>query len=93
MAMNNVFILLVLSCLLANATGTRDLPIKPEYEFTNIGPGCCSSISSISKNCWPSTLASFGLTTKVHNKLQDHCEAVSGPAPAPIAGSDAPLAN
>ena len=33
LAMNNVFILLVLSCLLTNATGTGDLPIKPGYEF------------------------------------------------------------
>ncbi|KAK7858229.1 egg cell-secreted protein 1.3 [Quercus suber] len=57
---------------------------------TNIGPGCCSFIS---ENCWPSTLASFGLTMEVHNKLQDHCEAMSSPAPAPIAGSDAPLTN
>lgn len=117
---------MVLACLLANAIGTKDLPISPGYEsvssfqisgdqvkclnllsgmnsctsdivdffsdrLTNLGPGCCSFIFSISKNCLPSTLASFGFTTEVHNKLQEYCDAVSGPAPAPIAGSDAPI--
>ena len=82
------FIFMVLACLLANATGTRDLPIKPGYKsvpsfqvsgdqakclnllsgmnsctsdivdffsdrLTNLGPGCCSSISTITKNCLP----------------------------------------
>jgi hypothetical protein len=67
---------------------------------SNIGSGCCRSISSISKNCWPSTLASFGFTADVHNKLKNHCAAASSPAeapaaglaPSPIAGSDAPFA-
>ena len=65
---------------------------------SNIGSGCCRSISSISKNCWPSTLTSFGFTADVHNKLKDHCAAASSPAeapaavlaeaPSPISGSD-----
>ncbi|XP_050288868.1 egg cell-secreted protein 1.2-like [Quercus robur] len=128
MAMNNAFIFMVLACLLANATGTRDLPIKPGYKsvssfqvsgdqakclnllsgmnsctsdivdffsdrLTNLGPSCCSSISTITKNCLPSTLASFGFTSELHNKLQEHCHAMSSLATAPIAGSEAPLAN
>nr|XP_023885713.1 egg cell-secreted protein 1.2-like [Quercus suber] len=106
MAMNNVFIFMVVACLLANETGTRDLPIKPGYKsvssfqvsgdqakLTDLGPGCCGSISTITKICLPSTLASFGFTSELHNKLQEHCHAMSGLATAPIAGSEAPLAN
>ena len=128
--MNNVFIFMVLACLLANATGTRDLPIKPGYKsessfqvsgdqakclnllsgmnpctsdivdffsdrLTNlIGPGCCGySISTITKNYLSSTLASFGFTSEMHNKLQEHCHAMSSLATTPIAGLEAPIAG
>ncbi|KAK9999276.1 hypothetical protein SO802_018879 [Lithocarpus litseifolius] len=61
--------------------------------LTNLGPGCCGSISTITKNCLPSTLASFGFTSELHNKLQEHCHAMSGLATAPIAGSETPIAD
>uniref|UniRef100_A0A7N2KMQ7 Prolamin-like domain-containing protein n=1 Tax=Quercus lobata TaxID=97700 RepID=A0A7N2KMQ7_QUELO len=64
-----------------------------QAKLTNLGPGCCGSISTITKNCLPSTLASFGFTSEQHNKLQEHCHAMSGLATAPIGGLEAPLTN
>jgi hypothetical protein len=128
MAVKNVFILFLLACLLANATATMDLPIKPGYKVVStfqvsgdqanclkllsdmrpcsngivgfllktqnsLHPDCCSAISTLSNNCLPTTLQSFGFTTEVHNILQGHCGAASNPAAAPLAGSYPPLAN
>jgi len=128
MAIKNVLILLLLACILANATTTTDLLIKPGYKVVstfqvsgdqanclkllfdmrpcsngiigfllktqnNLHPDCCRAISTLSNNCLPTTLKSFGFTTVVHNTLQGHCDAASSPAPAPLAGSYPPLAN
>ena len=72
---------------------TSDIVDFLSDRLTNLGPGCCGSISTITKNCLPSTLASFGFTSEQHNKLQEHCHAMSGLATAPIGGLEAPLAN
>nr|POE69303.1 hypothetical protein CFP56_42879 [Quercus suber] len=72
---------------------SQDTNLCQASKLTDLGPGCCGSISTITKICLPSTLASFGFTSELHNKLQEHCHAMSGLATAPIAGSEAPLAN
>jgi hypothetical protein len=53
----------------------------------NLHPDCCRAISTLSNNCLPTMLKSFGFTTVVHNTLQGHCDA------APLAGSYPPFAN
>jgi hypothetical protein len=56
MAVKNAFILLVLACLLANATATMDLPIKPGYEVVltfqvNGDQASCLKLLSDMRSC------------------------------------------
>ncbi|KAH9699386.1 Egg cell-secreted protein 1.4 [Citrus sinensis] len=93
MALNHVFFILALTCLImaniANATSMNDClnnNIKPGYDLAtrleaDIGPDCCRAIDIITRNCWSAMLTSLGFTAEEGNILRGYCDAFSAPSP------------
>ncbi|EEF32304.1 conserved hypothetical protein [Ricinus communis] len=50
-----------------------------------IGADCCSAISIIAHNCWPSMLTSLGFTVEEVNILNGYC--ADSAAPSPLAAA------
>ncbi|KZV17757.1 egg cell-secreted protein 1.2-like [Dorcoceras hygrometricum] len=42
---------------------------------TYLGPGCCTAIKSIQRDCWPNMLGSLGYTTEEGDILRGYCDA------------------
>ncbi|MQL91930.1 hypothetical protein Taro_024549 [Colocasia esculenta] len=57
----------------------------------NLGPECCGAIQVITRQCWPTLLASVGLTVDQANVLRGYCdaegEAAAAPPPPPEMGA------
>ncbi|KAB1210337.1 Egg cell-secreted protein 1.3 [Morella rubra] len=51
---------------------------------TNLGAGCCRTISTITHKCPPGVLGSIGLTIAEGNILQGHCDAATSPVAPPL---------
>lgn len=80
MVVKNVFILLLLACLLANATATTDLPIKPGYEVVstfqvNGDQANCLKLLANMRSC-SNGIAGFLLKTQ-NNLNPECCHAIS----------------
>lgn len=83
MVVKNVFILLLLACLLANATATTDLPIKPGYEVVstfqvNGDQANCLKLLANMRSC-SNGIAGFLLKTQ--NNLNPECVMPFPPSP------------
>ncbi|XP_047974745.1 egg cell-secreted protein 1.1-like [Salvia hispanica] len=49
---------------------------------TQLGENCCSAIKVIERQCWPSMLATLGITPEESNVLRGYCDAAAAPPPA-----------
>uniref|UniRef100_A0A7N2LYV0 Prolamin-like domain-containing protein n=1 Tax=Quercus lobata TaxID=97700 RepID=A0A7N2LYV0_QUELO len=92
-----MFILLVLTSLLADVTASRDLALKSGFNVpasletregqNSLSVDCCQVITTFTNKCWPFMLTSFGFNTKQGNLLQGYCDTVPRLATASVAGS------
>lgn len=41
---------------------------------TSLGPNCCSAITTIERQCWPSMLGSLGITSEETDILRGYCD-------------------
>ncbi|KAJ0025243.1 hypothetical protein Pint_07908 [Pistacia integerrima] len=51
---------------------------------TNLGPGCCQAIRTISHQCWPAMIGTLGFTAEESDVLQGYCDS-EPPHEAPVA--------
>ncbi|XP_051115145.1 egg cell-secreted protein 1.1-like [Andrographis paniculata] len=50
---------------------------------TRLGAGCCSAISTIEHQCWPSILGAIGITPEESDILRGYCDAAATVAAPP----------